>query len=105
MYAFAQCAHQSTVFRSFLVTNEFRCTEDSAVPQGFRPVPPLLSPSKMLMEGLGGGYRRYRCKIERERDGERVSLRERESVGECVGVCVCEAFPWQPVRGVFGPGR
>lgn len=26
-------------------------------------------------------------------------------MGECVGICVCEAFPWQPVRGVFGPGR
>lgn len=56
MYAFVQCAHQSTVFRSFLVTNEFRCTEDSAVPQGFRQVPPLLSPSKRDANGgVGGG--------------------------------------------------
>lgn len=56
MYGFVQCAHQSTIFRSFLVTNEFRCTEDSAVPQGFRPVPPLLYPSKRDANGgVGGG--------------------------------------------------
>lgn len=79
MYAFVQCAHQSTVFRSFLVTNEFRCTEDSAVPQGFRPVPPLLSPSKRDANGgVGGGDTGVTAARSRERDGERVSLRERE---------------------------
>lgn len=67
----------------------------------------LLYPSKRDANGgVGGGIQALPLQ-----DRERVMLsvclweRERESVGECVGICVCEAFPWQPVRGVFGPGR
>lgn len=77
------------VFRSFLVTNEFRCTEDSAVPQGFRPVLPCCIQARgMLMEGLEGGYRRYRCKIEREWCWACVSERERVWVSVWAFVCV-----------------
>lgn len=88
MYAFVQCAHQSTVFRSFLVTNEFRCTEDSAVPQGFRPVPPLLYPSKRDANGGVGGDTGVTAARSRESDGERVSLRERVWVSVWAFVCV-----------------
>lgn len=64
----------------------------------------LLYPSKRDANGgVGGGDTGVTAARSRESDAERVSLRE--SVGECVGICVCEAFPWQPVRGVFGPGR
>lgn len=102
MYAFVQCAHQSMVFRSFLVTNEFRCTEDSAVPQGFRPVLPCCIQARgMLMEGLEGGYRRYRCKIEREWCWACVSERERECGWVCGHLCVwgvsmatCQGCVW-----------